>query len=129
MINELNGDLTIVPEALNNLLSDDKKGRFSFNAIGGPCISHELAARRQTCVVFCGKDQTILKKIKSLFSTDYYHIWLSTDIIGVEVCAALKNAYAMGVGLIVGAFNIAGMDGKAKMYNPQAALFAQSCMK
>ncbi len=124
-----NGDLLILPEASDRKLPAQMQGRISLNAIGGPCISHELAARRQTGVVFCGKDAAVLERIKAMFATDYYHIWPSTDVIGVEVCAALKNAYALGVGLAVGMMEKAGPDGLANMYNPQAALFGQSCFE
>jgi glycerol-3-phosphate dehydrogenase (NAD(P)+) len=85
--------------------------------------------RRQTCVVFCGRNQEILNDLQQVFTTDYYHIWTSTDIVGVEVSAALKNAYAMGVCLATGMLDLVGVDGLANMYNPQAALFAQSCLE
>jgi len=98
-----------------------------FNAIGGPCIAHELAARRQTAVVFTGADPAVLNRLRDLLATPYYHIWTSSDVTGVEVCAALKNAYAMGVGIAVGMMEAAGADGLAQLYNPQAALFGQSC--
>ena len=62
-----------------------------------------------------------------MLATDYYHVWTSTDAVGVEVCAAMKNAYALGVGLAVGMMEQAGPDGLANGYNPQAALFGQSC--
>jgi glycerol-3-phosphate dehydrogenase (NAD(P)+) len=71
----------------------------------------------------------LLNRLQETFHTDYYHIWTSTDMVGVEVCAALKNAYALGVGLAVGMYEKAGADGLAQMYNPQAALFAQSCLE
>ena len=29
-------------------------------------------------------------------ATDYYHISLSTDVIGIEGAVALKNGYALG---------------------------------
>jgi glycerol-3-phosphate dehydrogenase (NAD(P)+) len=122
-----NGDLIILPYTLDNKIPDAQKGQISFNAIGGPCIAHELAARRQTCVVFTGDNSTTLEYLKQLLRTSYYHIWTSTDIVGVETCSALKNAYAMGVGLAVGMMDQAGPDGRAHMYNPQAALFGQSC--
>jgi len=124
-----NGDLLVLPEASNRKLPTHLKNQISLNAIGGPCISHELAARRQTGVVFCGKDLSLLERVKGIFATDYYHIWPSTDVVGVEVCAALKNAYALGVGLAVGMMEKAGPDGLANMYNPQAALFGQSCFE
>ena len=99
----------------------------SLNAIGGPCIAHELAARRQTAVMFCGLDSAVLADLRQMLATDYYHVFTSTDRVGVEVCAALKNAYALAVGLEVGRMEQLGPDGLANLYNPQAALFGQSC--
>ena len=59
-------------------------------------------------------------------ATDYYHISISTDVVGVECAVALKNAYALGVTLAVGLAE--KKDGKigAQHYNSQAALFGQS---
>lgn len=121
------GSLITLPEATRRRLPARLRERIRLNAIGGPCIAHELAARRQTSVVFCGEDAGVLDSLRAVFATPYYHIWTSTDVTGVEVCAALKNAYALGVGLAVGMMERAGPDGLAQMYNPQAALFAQSC--
>lgn len=120
------GSLISLPEATRRRLPEHLRERTSLNAIGGPCIAHELAARRQTAVVFCGADPGALDALRQIFATPYYHIWTSTDVTGVEVCAALKNAYALGVGLAVGMMEQAGLDGLAGMYNPQAALFGQS---
>ncbi|MEI7844723.1 MAG: glycerol-3-phosphate dehydrogenase [Chloroflexota bacterium] len=122
-----NGDLFILPDVLNGSMPLYKAGKISFNAIGGPCIAHELAARRQTAVVFTGTNPEILESFKKLLSTTYYHVWISTDVVGVETCAAMKNAYAMGVGMAVGMMEQNGPDGLANLYNPQAALFGQSC--
>lgn len=127
LIDRENGDLDILPREIDRLLPVHLQGSISLNAIAGPCIAHELAARRQTAVVFTGSDAHTLDKLKTCFSTAYYHIWTSTDVIGVEVCAALKNAYALAVGLAVGIMEAAGSDGLAHNYNPQAALFGQSC--
>jgi glycerol-3-phosphate dehydrogenase (NAD(P)+) len=67
--------------------------------------------------------------LRDQVSTPYYHISLSIDVIGVEVCAAMKNAYALAVGLAVGMMEAAGSDGLAQMYNPQAVLFGQSVIE
>ena len=98
----------------------------NFNAIGGPCTSYELADHDNSHVAFCGKDPETLKYIRSLMATDYYHISISTDVVGVECAVALKNAYALGVTLAVGLAE--KKDGKigAQHYNSQAALFGQS---
>ena len=96
------------------------------NAIGGPCTSYELVAHDQTEVAFCGKDMSILKMIKSAMATDYYHISLSTDIVGVESAVALKNGYALGIALTIGLNQKAfGIDSELH-FNSQAAVFGQA---
>lgn len=96
------------------------------NAIGGPCTSYELVAHDQTEVTFCGKDMAILSMIKSAMATDYYHISLSTDIVGVESAVALKNGYALGIALTIGLNQKEfGIDSELH-FNSQAAVFGQA---
>ncbi len=96
------------------------------NAIGGPCTSYELVAHDQTEVTFCGKDMSVLKMIKTAMSTEYYHISLSTDIVGVESAVALKNGYALGIALTIGLNQKEfGIDSELH-FNSQAAVFGQS---
>jgi glycerol-3-phosphate dehydrogenase (NAD(P)+) len=104
------------------------RGRVSLAAIAGPCIAGELAGRRPTCVVFASRDESLLNRARGLFRTDYYHIWLSTDIAGVEACAALKNAYTLAVGLAGGILEQTGGadEADAGMHNLAAALFGAS---
>ena len=95
-------------------------------AIGGPCTSYELVAHDQTEVTFCGSDMAVLKMIKAAMTTDYYHISLSTDIVGVESAVALKNGYALGIALTIGLNQKAfGLDSELH-FNSQAAVFGQS---
>jgi len=124
-----NGDLWILPEATRAKLPVHLREKASLNAIGGPCIAHELAARRPTGVVFSGNDRHILGWLREQLATPYYHVSLTVDVVGVEVCAALKNAYALAVGLGVGMMAEAGPDGLANLYNIQAALFGQSTLE
>jgi len=96
------------------------------NAIGGPCTSYELVAHDQTEVSFCGKDLSVLRMIKSAMATDYYHISLSTDIVGVESAVALKNGYALGIALTIGLNQKTfGIDSELH-FNSQAAVFGQA---
>ncbi len=96
------------------------------NAIGGPCTSYELVAHDQTEVAFCGKCMDTLKMIKEAMATDYYHISLSRDIIGVESAVALKNGYALGIALTIGLNQKAfGIDSELH-YNSQAAVYGQA---
>jgi glycerol-3-phosphate dehydrogenase (NAD(P)+) len=98
----------------------------SLNAIGGPCTSYELVDRHHSAVAFCGDDLHTLARLKKLLATPYYHVSLSTDVIGVECGVALKNGYALGVSLAVGLEESLRGVGCPQTYNPQAALFGQS---
>ncbi len=105
---------------------DELGKHIPLNAIGGPCTSYELVAHDQTEVAFCGKDLTVLHTIKEAMATDYYHISLSTDIVGVESAVALKNGYALGIALTIGLNQKAfGLDSELH-FNSQAAVFGQS---
>ena len=95
------------------------------NAVGGPSNSYALVDLDATAVAFCGKDVNQLKFIKSLMRTDYYHISISTDIVGVECAVAMKNAYALAVSLAVGLSEKKNGVG-VHQCNSQAALFGQS---
>lgn len=124
------GHLRIFPDVLADGLPPDVRATTPIAAIGGPSIAGELAARRHTCVVFTCRDQAALEYLAGLFATEYYHIWTSTDMIGVEVCVALKNIYALGIGLVPGLLEAAGgPDGAAAMHNYAAALFAQGLVE
>ncbi|MBO4377767.1 MAG: glycerol-3-phosphate dehydrogenase [Clostridia bacterium] len=95
-------------------------------AVGGPCTSYELVAHDQTEVAFCGRDVVVLEYVKSLMQTDYYHISLSTDIMGIESAVALKNGYALGIALTIGLNQKAfGLDSELH-FNSQAAVFGQA---
>lgn len=119
------GKLLTYPEVWQQKL--DAMGKKTvLNAIGGPCTSYELVAHDQTEVAFCGKDMEILKKIKAMMATDYYHISLSTDVVGIESAVALKNGYALGIALTIGLNQKAfGIDSELH-FNSQAAIFGQS---
>jgi len=120
------GELRILTDVLRESWSGSQRDRHSVSAITGPMIASELAARRETCVVFAGRDQAALDYLASTFGTDAYRVWTSTDLVGCEVCAALKNCYALGVGLAEGVLQArGGSDRPDRMHNYEAALFAQ----
>jgi glycerol-3-phosphate dehydrogenase (NAD(P)+) len=129
LVDQPDGDLWTIPRVLSAYFKEEHHRNISVNAVGGPCIAQELAARRHSAVTFCGEDPVVLKFLQRAFATPYYQITLSTDLVGVEVCAALKNSYGTAVNLAIGEFENIGMDGNAFYYNPQGALFAQGMLE
>jgi glycerol-3-phosphate dehydrogenase (NAD(P)+) len=120
-------NLYILPDVLRQGLPSHYREQVHLAAIGGPSIASELAALRHTCVVLAGSSQGRLEEIAGLLRTPYYHVWTSTDVIGVEACVALKNLYALAVGLVTGWMEQAGeAEDGAAMYNTASAIFAQT---
>ncbi len=95
-------------------------------AIGGPCTSYELVFHDQTEVAFCGKDAAVLKMMKEAMATDYYHISLTSDVIGLESAVALKNGYALAIAMSIGLVNREHGAQAGIHYNSQAGAFYQA---
>jgi glycerol-3-phosphate dehydrogenase (NAD(P)+) len=101
-------------------------------AVTGPCIAGELVRQRDTCVTFTSRAPEDAAAWADLARTSYYRVWTSTDFAGCEASAALKNAYAVGVGLAAGllerARDAAATPDPAGIaaHNVEAAVFAQA---
>lgn len=101
-------------------------GRARCVTVGGPSKAVELARRVLTRVVYGSGDADARRHARDALQTDYYRIEESDDQIGLELCSALKNAYAIAVGLCDGLV----AAGRAEaMYNTKAALFAQALIE
>lgn len=125
LINLENGDLISYPDYWQSELK--KKGiDREICAIGGPCTSYELVFHDHTEVAFCGKDTKSLEMMKEAMGTDYYHISLTNDVIGLEAAVALKNAYALGVAMTIGLVNRDLGADAGLHYNSQAGAFYQA---
>jgi glycerol-3-phosphate dehydrogenase (NAD(P)+) len=121
------GGLRILPDVLAEEIPQDLREQVSWSAITGPAIAGEVAVRHDTCVVFTGTGEGALDELAATFRTDYYHVWTSTDFVGCEVCAAVKNCYAFGAGFMDGLLDAQGKtEAKYRRYNYGAALFGQA---
>lgn len=95
-------------------------------AIGGPSTSYELVCGDYTEVTIVGENNNDLELFRDALQTDYYHVNISNDIIGIETMVALKNVYTLAVTATIGENNKKIGDNNIH-YNSQAAIFAQSC--
>jgi glycerol-3-phosphate dehydrogenase (NAD(P)+) len=94
--------------------------------VGGPSKALELARRVPTRVVYASEDAGARRTASRWMQTPYYRVDESADQQGLELCSALKNAYAIAVGLCDGLV----LGGRADaMYNTKAALFAQALVE
>lgn len=128
---ELQGEdqLVLLPDLVARAFPPLIRDQVTLAAIGGPCIAGELAGRRHSCVVFGSRDREAVERLASAFRTSYYHVWTTTDLFSLEICAALKNAFTLGVGIVAGLLERSGGidEAEACMHNLAAAAFAEGC--
>ena len=118
----------LLVDKLERLLHSKGIKKTNISAVGGPCLAAGLANKVHSSVVIANKDIKVAKKISDLLNTNYYHTSYSDDLIGVEVCAAIKNIFSMAVGASKGLCSDNGTkEIKEKNYlNTASALIKQS---
>jgi glycerol-3-phosphate dehydrogenase (NAD(P)+) len=80
------------------LLEDEQIG-----VLSGPSHAEEVAKRIPTTVTAASTSLDTAKTIQAAFTTSYFRVYSSTDILGVELGGAFKNVIAIGAGIIDGA--------------------------
>lgn len=124
------GDLRVLTEVLAERIPTGVWEVVPWSGIVRPPIAGEAAARRDTCVLFAGPDHWALDDMADLFRTERYHVWTSTDLVGAEVCAAMKNCFALGVGLAEGVRTARGeAERPDRNHIYEAGLFAQGAVE
>ena len=87
------------------LVGDITKKIFSKNKIAilsGPNFAKEIALGNPTASLIAAHNIKHAKLISDLISSKHFRPYLSNDIIGAQICGAMKNVYAIGCGIIVG---------------------------
>lgn len=87
---------TIIEEEID---ADKRKG---VAVLSGPSHAEEVVVSDLTSITSASEDEEIAKIIQYLFMNDYFRVYRNTDIIGVELGAALKNIVAIGAGALSG---------------------------
>lgn len=71
-------------------------------ALGGPCHAEEVTRRLPASIVAASDDPGTAALVQSLFSTDFLRVYANSDLLGVELAAALKNVIAIAAGICDG---------------------------
>jgi len=70
--------------------------------LSGPNLSQEINRGLPATSVLAAYDTGLLQTAQELFQAPNFSIFTSDDIIGVELCGALKNIIALGAGMVDG---------------------------
>jgi glycerol-3-phosphate dehydrogenase (NAD(P)+) len=70
-----------------------------FGMLSGPSFAKEVAEEMPTAVVLGCADKKHGKDMQHLLSTEYFRVYCSTDVRGVELGGAVKNIIAIAAGI------------------------------
>ena len=88
----------------------------SFACLAGPSFAKEVVVKQPTAVTIACRDISQAERLQNVFSTDLFRVYVSDDLIGVQLCGALKNVIAIGAG---------ASDGLGFGLNARAALITR----
>ncbi|MCS7307596.1 MAG: NAD(P)-dependent glycerol-3-phosphate dehydrogenase [Aquificaceae bacterium] len=67
--------------------------------LSGPSFASEVSKGLPTALVLGGENSEEMERIRSWLSSDTFRVYLSNDLIGVELGGALKNVIAIACGI------------------------------
>ncbi len=67
--------------------------------LSGPSFASEVSKGLPTALVLAGQDIEEMERIRNWISSENFRVYLSTDLVGVELGGALKNVIAIACGI------------------------------
>jgi glycerol-3-phosphate dehydrogenase (NAD(P)+) len=92
-------------------------GETRFVALSGPSHAEEVSRRVPTAVTAASVAPGAAEVVQELFMNEFFRVYTSNDVVGVELGGALKNVMAIAAGII---------DGMKLGDNPKAAMMTRA---
>lgn len=70
--------------------------------LSGPNLAREIAERQPTATVVAALDEAVAQRVAKACASSYFRPYTNTDVVGVELCGAVKNVIAVAVGIAQG---------------------------
>ena len=106
--------LMLISEVICETLGRKTTDRIA--VLSGPSFAKEVALEHPTAVSLAAENHHLAARIQTAFSTPFFKLFLSHDLIGVQLGGALKNVIALAAG---------GSDGLGFGYNTKATLMTR----
>jgi glycerol-3-phosphate dehydrogenase (NAD(P)+) len=70
--------------------------------LSGPNLAREIAGGKPAGSVVASVDADLAAELASVLSNDRFRVYTNPDVVGVELCGALKNVVALAAGMVDG---------------------------
>ena len=87
---------------MSEVIKDELGNEFNVVALSGPTHAEEIAMDLPSTIVSACEDENIARKVQDVFMNTCMRVYTNTDVLGVELCGALKNIIALAAGISSG---------------------------
>lgn len=88
---------------MTEIISDEVKNpSVKLVALSGPTHAEEVIKNLPTAIVSASKDADAAAFVQAAFTSRCLRVYTNDDVLGVELCGALKNVIALGSGIATG---------------------------
>jgi glycerol-3-phosphate dehydrogenase (NAD(P)+) len=84
---------------MTQMLAEIVPHRGGFAALSGPGFAPEVARGKPAALVAAAQDETVARRVQELFAARTLRVYSSADVVGVEICGAVKNVVAIAAGV------------------------------
>jgi glycerol-3-phosphate dehydrogenase (NAD(P)+) len=70
--------------------------------LSGPNMAEEIAVGLPSAAVIAGEDEELATELQHAIISPRFRVYVNTDVVGVELCAASKNVMALAAGAVDG---------------------------
>lgn len=92
------GTLIRMAEVITSVIQNPQR----IAVLSGPTFAREVAAGEPAALVIASEQVLLAQQIQRALATRTLRFYVSLDVVGVEIGAALKNVIAIGVGICKG---------------------------
>jgi glycerol-3-phosphate dehydrogenase (NAD(P)+) len=109
-----NDTLKIMSQVVEDVLPKEYSDLFA--CLAGPSFAREVIVKQPTAVTIACRNLRHAEVLQRLYSTEFFRVYISDDLVGVQLCGALKNVIAIAAG---------AADGLGFGLNARAALITR----
>ena len=84
------------------LITNEHGFRCRVGALSGPTFAAEVARGDPTAITIASRDAELAATVQQEFSDSAFRVYTNDDVVGVELCGALKNIIAIAAGVCHG---------------------------
>jgi glycerol-3-phosphate dehydrogenase (NAD(P)+) len=87
---------------MSEVLAEELGAGIAVAALSGPNLAQEIAEGHAATTVVAASDSAVAARVQDVLISPRLRVYTNSDLIGVELCGALKNIIALGAGIADG---------------------------